>query len=78
QKLCEQQADKPLIEAALEKVFESVDDDKNLRDSIEKLRNKKVDDEKIIKKLIAKGFRYAEIKAGLDEIKAVLDEISRD
>lgn len=67
QKLTEQQADKPLVEEALSAVFSTVTDDHNLRSAIAKMQSKNIEHEKIIKRLISKGFRYAAIKELLNQ-----------
>ena len=65
QKLCDSAADRPVVQAAIQKQFADDGDDENLAKLVDKLQQRNVDAEKIIKRLMAKGFRYSDIKAAL-------------
>ena len=66
-KLCEQAADRPLVDAALSQHIDNFSEDERIRKAISKIHNKKVDKQGIIQRLIRKGFAFADIKRVLDE-----------
>ena len=66
-KLCEQTADRDLIAAALKKLDTSNDETENIRKALARIDRNKVDQQKIIQRLMRKGFRYADIQSVLSE-----------
>ena len=63
QKLSEQSSDRPLVEAALQEIFGDDGDQSNIEREYDKLIRKNTAADKIVQRLISKGFRYADIVA---------------
>lgn len=61
QKYIERTADRELVERVIQEIFWESEEE-NILKELEKLKNKNFDKQKIITKLIAKGFNYNEIK----------------
>ncbi|MDD2515642.1 MAG: RecX family transcriptional regulator [Candidatus Gracilibacteria bacterium] len=63
QKLTERREDNGLINSILDNIFGDEGENENINKEIEKLKENGFDKDKIIKKLISKGFRYENIKS---------------
>ncbi len=61
QKLIERQEDREMIEKIIDDIFYDGEDE-NLKKELEKLQHKGLEKQKIIQKLLQKGFQYNEIK----------------
>ena len=61
QKLIERQEDREMIEKIIDDIFYDWEDE-NLQKELEKLQNKGLEKQKIIQKLLQKGFYYDDIK----------------
>jgi SOS response regulatory protein OraA/RecX len=61
QKLIERQEDREMIEKIIDEIFYDWEDE-NLQKELEKLQNKGLEKQKIIQKLLQKGFYYDDIK----------------
>lgn len=61
QKLIERQEDREIIEKIIDDIFYDWEEE-NLQKELEKLQNKGLEKQKIIKKLLQKGFQYNSIK----------------
>lgn len=61
QKLIERQEDREMIEKIIDDIFYDGEDE-NLKKELEKLQHKGLEKQKIIQKLLQKGFQYNSIK----------------
>ena len=64
QKLIERQEDREMIEKIIDDIFYDWEEE-NLQKELEKLQNKGLEKQKIIQKLLQKGFQYNSIKKNL-------------
>lgn len=66
-KLCEQAADREAVSAALAACDDQDDETENIRKALARMDRNKLDQQKIIQRLMRKGFRYADIQTVLEE-----------